>query len=276
MTHINQRRDTAAAWTAANPVLQDGERGYEKDTRKAKTGDGVTPWNSLGYEVAPGVVTKADVGLSNVNNTSDNDKPLSAATAAALIAKAPIASPTFTGDPKAPTPVTTDNDTSIATTAFVKAAITAAISDPDFAAPAITAAIADAVNALRLESNPVGTIKITVVDVNPSTYIGGTWVKWGAGRVPVGVDPAQAEFNVVEEVGGSKTVALTVAQMPSHNHTTVTWGHAYGGGGSVNVSRHTPTGADNTYNMGSTAAGSGQAHNNLQPYIACFMWKRTA
>jgi hypothetical protein len=38
---------------------------------------------------------------------------------------APLASPTFTGDPKAPTPATADNDTSIATTAFVKAAISA-------------------------------------------------------------------------------------------------------------------------------------------------------
>lgn len=47
--------------------------------------------------------------------------------APALATKAPVDSPTFTGDPKAPTPATTDNDTSIATTAFVQAAITAAL-----------------------------------------------------------------------------------------------------------------------------------------------------
>lgn len=43
------RRDTAANWTAANPVLLDGEMGYEKVTLKFKVGDGTTAWNSLAY-----------------------------------------------------------------------------------------------------------------------------------------------------------------------------------------------------------------------------------
>ena len=43
------RRDTAANWTAANPVLGDGEQGYEKDTGKMKIGNGVTAWNALPY-----------------------------------------------------------------------------------------------------------------------------------------------------------------------------------------------------------------------------------
>lgn len=43
------RRDTAAAWTAANPTLLSGEMGIETDTRKFKIGDGTTAWNSLGY-----------------------------------------------------------------------------------------------------------------------------------------------------------------------------------------------------------------------------------
>jgi hypothetical protein len=43
------RRDLAANWVAANPVLCDGEQGYEKDTGKMKIGDGITPWNALLY-----------------------------------------------------------------------------------------------------------------------------------------------------------------------------------------------------------------------------------
>lgn len=43
------RRDTAANWTAANPVLGDGEQGYEKDTGKMKIGDGVKAWKDLSY-----------------------------------------------------------------------------------------------------------------------------------------------------------------------------------------------------------------------------------
>lgn len=43
------RRDTAANWTAANPVLLEGEWALETDTDLTKLGDGVTPWNSLKY-----------------------------------------------------------------------------------------------------------------------------------------------------------------------------------------------------------------------------------
>ena len=46
---IQLRRDTAANWTAANPVLLLGEVGFETDTRKLKLGDGTTAWNSLLY-----------------------------------------------------------------------------------------------------------------------------------------------------------------------------------------------------------------------------------
>lgn len=43
------RRDTAANWTSANPVLADGEVGFEKDTRSFKVGNGSSAWASLGY-----------------------------------------------------------------------------------------------------------------------------------------------------------------------------------------------------------------------------------
>lgn len=63
--------------------------------------------------------TKADVGLGNVDNTSDLNKPLSTATTNALALKANLASPTFTGTPKAPTAAKNTNTTQLATTAFV-------------------------------------------------------------------------------------------------------------------------------------------------------------
>lgn len=47
---LQLRHDTAANWTAANPTLLSGEKGFETDTKKWKTGDGVTAWNSLAYE----------------------------------------------------------------------------------------------------------------------------------------------------------------------------------------------------------------------------------
>jgi hypothetical protein len=69
-------------------------------------------------------ITSAMVGLGNVTNTSDADKVVSTATQSALDLKAPLASPEFTGEAKAPTPASTSNDTTIATTAFVTTAVT--------------------------------------------------------------------------------------------------------------------------------------------------------
>jgi hypothetical protein len=66
-------------------------------------------------------LTKSDVGLENVNNTADADKPISTATQTALNLKANLASPTFTGTPTAPTQPIGNNSTSIATTAYVDA-----------------------------------------------------------------------------------------------------------------------------------------------------------
>jgi hypothetical protein len=48
-----QRKDTAANWTAANPILLSGEIGYETDTKKFKIGNGSTNWNSLAYLPIP-------------------------------------------------------------------------------------------------------------------------------------------------------------------------------------------------------------------------------
>ena len=64
---------------------------------------------------------RVTLGLGNVNNTSDVNKPISTATQTALNLKAPLASPLFTGDPKAPTAPPGTNTTQLATTAFVQA-----------------------------------------------------------------------------------------------------------------------------------------------------------
>jgi hypothetical protein len=48
---IRLRRDTAANWTSANPVLLAGEMGIETDTRKYKVGDGSTAWTGLSYYI---------------------------------------------------------------------------------------------------------------------------------------------------------------------------------------------------------------------------------
>lgn len=148
-----------------------------------------------------------------------------------------------------------------------------------------------------VDSYPVGSIYMSVSADNPSTYMGGgTWQRWGKGRVPVGLDEAQAEFDSVEETGGAKTVALTLAEMPAHDHGGLTGtlpppsnryfrsnptfvGLATGGATATifgNPAEYEAETMSNPHNHTIPSSGSGQAHNNLQPYITCYMWKRTA
>ena len=78
------------------------------------------------------------------------------------------------------------------------------------------------------EAFPVGSVFIAVVSTNPGTLLGyGTWSAFAAGRVLVGIDAGQTEFDTVEETGGAKTVTLTAAQsgLPQHTHTQDSHNH---------------------------------------------------
>lgn len=82
---------------------------------------------------------------------------------------------------------------------------------------------------------PVGSIYMSTSSTNPSSKFGGTWVNWGSGKVPVGVNTNETEFNTVEKTGGAKShsytpsgtnsggvvqgTKLSVNQMPVHTHT---------------------------------------------------------
>ena len=127
-----------------------------------------------------------------------------------------------------------------------------------------------------LSAYPVGALFFTTVATNPGTLYGGTWAAWGGGRTPVGVNAADTDFNAVEKTGGEKTHTLTVDEMPSHTHELF-----MRNGSVVNDYYGDPqggTGADATYRQSAYIdyTGGGQAHNNLQPYITCYIWKRTA
>jgi hypothetical protein len=119
---------------------------------------------------------------------------------------------------------------------------------------------------------PVGSVFISISSTNPATSLGyGTWVAFGAGRCLVSLDAAQTEFDVPEETGGEKTHTLTTGEMPSHSHSysAILGSGSYSGGPSP-----TAYGSASTYTTGTT--GSGNSHNNLQPYITVYMFKRTS
>lgn len=122
---------------------------------------------------------------------------------------------------------------------------------------------------------PIGSIYMSVNNVNPSTLFGGTWAMWGSGRVPIGVNANDTDFNTAEKTGGEKTHKLTISEMPTHYHDFY-----YITGTSGSLKTGTSTAIDNgslATRGGSTEdVGGDTAHNNLQPYITCYMWKRTA
>lgn len=155
---------------------------------------------------------------------------------------------------------------------------------------------------------PVNSVHISISSTNPSSYFGGTWVMFGQGRTLMGVDEGQSEFEDVEQEGGEKDVTLSEAQMPSHYHpvnppststTTDSHSHRYGrdvfytsGGGnrrtyafgngqqmafgnpSTSSDSHSHT--VNIPSFNSSSRGSGEAHNNLAPYVTVYFFKRVA
>ena len=177
------------------------------------------------------------------------------------------------------------------------------------------------INALELFNKvyPVGSIYMSVNSTNPSSLFGGTWVAWGSGRVPVGINTSDTSFSSVEKTGGSKTHSITANEMPSHTHSIpkLTGTAASAGAHTHRLQRKslqtdfdamgdftnrlknkeplqqdgsytwdtispiTTSAGAHTHTVSTTASttgskGSGTAMSLLQPYITCYMWKRTA
>lgn len=191
----------------------------------------------------------------------------------------------------------------------------------------LTSALEDLIKQYILASHPIGSIEINISGANPSTYLGGTWIAWGTGKVPVGVNASDTDFNTVEKTGGIKTHShsyshthevpgvahthatgnhtLTVAEIPNHNHDYQAYiispnGNWPGGydkivvfGQPAGTAYHTfstvATGGSEAHNHGNTGSTTPSStitnsqstsisgdSSNLQPYITCYMWKRTA
>jgi hypothetical protein len=181
---------------------------------------------------------------------------------------------TATSGSTAPNQAFGTNNTSIANTAFVQAALQAL--------------------------HPIGSVYINATNsANPSTYFGfGTWTAFGAGRVPVGFNASDPLFDTAEETGGSKDAIVV-----SHTHTFS--GRTLGAGGhqhnsptgvefpfygGTGIAANGPSGVrtdqlaltgpagahDHIFSGTTSTQGSSGTNANLQPYITVYLWKRTA
>ncbi|MTB42258.1 hypothetical protein GKS22_00730 [Streptococcus uberis] len=119
---------------------------------------------------------------------------------------------------------------------------------------------------------PVGSIFISTSSANPATTMGGTWTRYGQGRVLVGVNESDTDFSTAGKTGGEKTHLQTVDEMPSHTH-------GFRGGGENNYVRVEPSttyGYSGNSDKTTNATGGNKPFNIMQPYITTYMWLRTA
>jgi len=193
--------------------------------------------------------------------------------------------------------------TGAATAADARGNLHAAGSD-DLAAHVDDASIHLTLESVMLMAHPVGSIYMSADDADPSSLFGGKWSAWGAGRVPVGINESDADFGTAGKTGGEKAHKLAASELPAHAHGVGSLSVASGGahqhainlnktswgtsGAANNVivdstdytalsNGATSSAGSHGHSVGGTTgtAGSGAAHNNLQPYITCYMWKRT-
>jgi microcystin-dependent protein len=135
---------------------------------------------------------------------------------------------------------------------------------------------------------PVGTILTTTTSTNPDTIFGGTWAQFGQGRTLLGIGSADANTattygnlaagainrTTVEEKGGEVSHTLSVAELASHTHGNIppmNYAATPQAGGTTVAGMSQGSGYTT-----SGATGSGGAHNNIQPYITVYFWKRTS
>lgn len=119
---------------------------------------------------------------------------------------------------------------------------------------------------------PVGSIYFSTTNTDPSTFIGGTWTRFGQGRTLVGLDEKDSKFSTSEKIGGSidlplpEVGGLGAGNHPSYLNSNVMSKYGSEGRGwdvhTSNEMKPTIRKVDN--------------YDKLQPYITVYMWKRTA
>ena len=123
---------------------------------------------------------------------------------------------------------------------------------------------------------PIGQIVIKGDNEDYSNWLGFTWERTAVGKVLVGIDSTDIDFNTIGKTGGEKTHTLSVPEMPRHAHYIAS-----------NLTNNPIGGIDRTImygvpesveptNYSSESTGNNQPHNNLQPYQVVAYWKRTA
>lgn len=125
---------------------------------------------------------------------------------------------------------------------------------------------------------PVGSIYMSVANINPAAVFGGTWERITGRFLLAATDNGNSGASqAAGNTGGEATHLLTAAEsgLPSHHHTVQYRNLFQSGSARAGVYQSgTADGIWNTSNAGGTNASA--AHNNMPPYLSVYVWKRTA
>ena len=115
---------------------------------------------------------------------------------------------------------------------------------------------------------PVGSIYMSVNSTSPATLFGGTWT-----QIEDTFLLAAGSTYAAGATGGEATHTLTLDEIPSHQHASVF--HVYGSGDVFTINGASTTSETAVYAY-TGYTGGGAAHNNMPPYLAVYVWQRTA
>lgn len=135
----------------------------------------------------------------------------------------------------------------------------------------ILEAIEQAKKDILLSAYPVGKLYISADSTSPATLFGGTWV-----RIKDAFILAAGDIYAAGDTGGEAEHTLTVNEMPSHTQKIAVADTASGNISAPNTIRYSNSSTAYLGELETKSAGGGQPHNNMPPYLAVYVWKRTA
>lgn len=121
---------------------------------------------------------------------------------------------------------------------------------------------------------PIGSVYISLTETNPGTYLKGTWEQFAQGRTLMGVgegnDGTTSMTFEANATGGEYNHKLTTDEMPKHHHYISGYSSNFGTQYYYNL-----VGGGNNFGSKNTSESGGDvAHNNVQPYVTVYFWKR--
>ena len=187
-------------------------------------------------------------------------------------------------------PASGENSGQVPTTAWVQKLLADALAKQKAAyEQAISTAVSAAKTQAKLDAHPVGSYYWSSDSTDPGTLFGGTWEALPAGYTLIAQGSGTDDFGSFNYVAGTKygerMHKLTTDEMPAHKHEQGDWVWAVSDNfntGSYNVP-NASSGNAITYSEGkasqrvwTVSSGGNTSHNNVQPSICAYCWKRTA